>query len=62
MDMTLKLDEFVAEALEDEARRQGLPPEEIAVHAISYYLDDCDSGRIAHRVPDFSRVATYRKG
>ncbi len=38
-------------ALEEEARRQGVPPEELAVHALLYFLADVDSGRFA-RLPE----------
>jgi hypothetical protein len=53
--LTVTLEEFATEALEAEARRQGVRPEEVAAYAISYYLADRDSGRIAHRVPRFAR-------
>lgn len=33
--------------LEEEARRQGVEPEALAVHALLYFLADFDSGRLA---------------
>jgi hypothetical protein len=39
-------------ALEDEARRQGVGPEHLAVHALLYFLADLDSGRIAGLLAD----------
>jgi hypothetical protein len=39
-------------ALEEEARRQGVEPEDLAVHALLYFLADLDSGRMAHLLED----------
>lgn len=39
-------------ALEEEARRQGVEPEELAVHALLYFLADLDSGRLADLVSE----------
>jgi hypothetical protein len=38
--------------LEEEARRQGVEPERLAVHALLYFLADLDSGRIAGLLDD----------
>jgi hypothetical protein len=45
------LDDFGAHALREEAARQGVPVEQLAAHAVSYYLADLDSGRITRTVP-----------
>jgi hypothetical protein len=39
-------------ALEEEARRQGVEPEDLAVHALLYFLADLDSGRLAELLGD----------
>ena len=39
-------------ALEEEARRQGIEPEDLAVHALLYFLADLDSGRLADLLED----------
>jgi hypothetical protein len=46
----LDLDAFGWEALEEEARRQGVTVERLVEHAALYYLADLDSGRVAKRV------------
>ena len=38
------------QALNDEARRQGVTLEELVVHAAMYYLADADSERFSRRV------------
>jgi hypothetical protein len=48
----VELDEETMEALEEEARRHGLPADRLAEHALLYYLADLDSGRAAARVRD----------
>lgn len=50
-ELKLDLDAFGREALEAEAARLGVSPEELARHAVLYYLADCDSGRISRRPP-----------
>jgi hypothetical protein len=50
-ELKLDLDTFGREALEAEAARLGVSPEELARHAVLYYLADCDSGRISRRPP-----------
>jgi hypothetical protein len=49
--LTLALDRFTWEALEQEAARQGVSVAELASFAVLYYLADGDSGRIARRLP-----------
>jgi hypothetical protein len=49
--LTLDLEPFAWEALEQEAARQGVTVQELACFAIDYYLADGDSGRIARRLP-----------
>lgn len=49
--LTLKLDEFGSQALEDESVRLGVSEEELMRFALFYYLADVDSGRIARSIP-----------
>ncbi len=49
--LTLALDRFTWEALEQEAARQEVSVAELASFAVLYYLADGDSGRIARRLP-----------
>jgi hypothetical protein len=53
--LTLALDRFTWEALEQEAARQGVSVSELASFAMLYYLADGDSGRIARRLPPLHR-------
>jgi hypothetical protein len=46
------LDEDTMEALEEEARRQGIAAPRLAEHALLYFLADLDSGRAALRLGD----------
>jgi hypothetical protein len=48
--LTLKLDGFAWEALEEEAAREGVTMEELITFGVLYYLADLDSGRIARRI------------
>ena len=48
-ELAVPLDEFGAQALSEEAARQGVPVEQLAAHAVSYYLADLDSGRITRK-------------
>jgi hypothetical protein len=50
-ELKLGLDTFGLEALEAEAARLGVSAEELARHAVLYYLADGDSGRISRRPP-----------
>ena len=49
--VTLRLDGFAWESVEQESSRLGIPVEELIAFAVLYYLADLDSGRIARRVP-----------
>jgi hypothetical protein len=49
--LTLNVDTFAWEALEEESAQQGVPVEELVCFSILYYLADIDSGRIARRLP-----------
>jgi hypothetical protein len=46
----IDLDEDTMEALEAEARRQGVAAHQLAEHALLYFLADLDSGRAATRL------------
>jgi hypothetical protein len=48
--LTLKLDDFAWEALQEESARQQVSVEELIAFALLYYLADADSGRIARRI------------
>jgi hypothetical protein len=48
--VTLRLDRFAWEAIEEEADRVGVPIEDLIVFSTLYYLADLDSGRIARRI------------
>jgi hypothetical protein len=50
-ELLVSLDEFGAQALCEEAARQGVPVEELAAFAVTYYLGDLDSGRITRELP-----------
>jgi hypothetical protein len=39
-------------ALEEEAARQGVEPEDLAVHGLLYFLADLESGRLAGLLED----------
>lgn len=49
--LTIGLEPFAWEALEQEAARLGVSIEELASYGVLYYLADGDSGRIARRLP-----------
>jgi hypothetical protein len=58
--LTVRLDGFAWEALEQESARLGVPVEELITFSVLYYLADIDSGRIARQIskspyPDASR-------
>ena len=48
--VTLELDGFAWEKIDEEAAREGLEVERLVEFALLYYLADVDSGRIARRV------------
>lgn len=49
-DLSLRLETFTWESLQDESARLAISVEELAVFSIQYYLADVDSGRIARRI------------
>jgi hypothetical protein len=49
-ELTLALDGFARESIEEEAIRLGVPVQELVSFAVLYYLADLDSGRIARQV------------
>lgn len=48
--MTLTLEGFAREAIEEESARLGVSVEEFATFAVLYYLADIDSGRISRQI------------
>jgi hypothetical protein len=48
--LTLQLDGFAYETIDEEAARLGVPVEELVTFAVLYYLADLDSGRIARQI------------
>jgi hypothetical protein len=50
--LELELDDDLHEQLRREARRQRVSPDQLAMHALLYYLADLDSGRAAARLGD----------
>jgi hypothetical protein len=48
--VSLQLEGFAWEAVEQESLRQGVPVEELVTFAVLYYLADVDSGRISRQV------------
>lgn len=45
--MSVQLDGFAAEAIDEEAERLGVSIDELVAFSVLYYLADVDSGRIA---------------
>lgn len=48
--LSVRLQGFARESLEQESARLGLPVEDLVAFAVLYYLADVDSGRIARRI------------
>jgi hypothetical protein len=48
--VTLTLEGFAWETLDEEAAREGVTTDELITFAALYYLADVDSGRIARRI------------
>jgi predicted transcriptional regulator len=48
--LELELDEDLHQRLEEEARRQDVPVDLLAAHAVIYFLTDLDTGRAAARL------------
>jgi hypothetical protein len=49
--LTVRVEGFALEALEQESARMGVPIPELVSFAVMYYLADVDSGRIARQPP-----------
>jgi hypothetical protein len=49
--VALRLDDFAAEAIDEEADRLGISVEDLVSFSVLYYLADVDSGRIARQIP-----------
>jgi hypothetical protein len=50
--LSVRLDDATWAALAEEAKRQGVPEETLAVHAVLYFLADLESGRLAGLLED----------
>lgn len=48
--MTIELEGFTAEVIDQEADRLGISAERLVSFSVHYYLADVDSGRIGARV------------
>ncbi len=48
--VTVRLDGFAREVIEEECARLGVSVEELVAFATLYYLADVDSGRVARRI------------
>jgi hypothetical protein len=48
--LSLPVDAFAWEALEEESARLGVSIEELVAFSVLYYLADVDSGRVARRI------------
>jgi predicted transcriptional regulator len=59
--VTLRLDRFGQEALDEYVRETGGSHGVVLRTAVSYYLGDADSGRAAWRVPQLAREATFAR-
>jgi hypothetical protein len=46
----VEIDEETSAALDEEARRQGVEPSQLAGHACLFFLADLDSGRLAGKL------------
>jgi predicted transcriptional regulator len=59
--VTLRLDRFGQEALDEYARETGASHAVALRTAVAYYLGDSESGRAAWRVPQLAREATFAR-
>jgi hypothetical protein len=50
--LTVPIDPETWSALDEEAGRQGVSRDSLALHAIAYFLADLDSGRLADRLAE----------
>jgi hypothetical protein len=57
----LRLDRFGQEALEEFVRDTGTSRDLAVRTALAYYLGDSASGRVAWRVPELARSATFSR-
>jgi hypothetical protein len=57
--VSLRLDRFGQEALDDYVQATGGSHETVLHTAVSYYLGDAASGRVAWRVPQLARSARF---
>jgi hypothetical protein len=57
----LRLDRFGQEALEEFLRDTGTSRDLAVRTAVAYYLGDSASGRVAWRVPELARSATFSR-
>jgi hypothetical protein len=48
--LTLSLEGFAWQALDEEAAREGMTVEELVMFSVLYYLADVDSERISRRI------------
>ena len=48
--VTLGLERFAWESIDDQAAREGLTAEELITYAVLYYLADIDSERISRQI------------
>jgi hypothetical protein len=48
--LTVTLEGFAWETLDEEAAREGITTEELITFSVLYYLADIDSGRISRRI------------
>jgi hypothetical protein len=48
--VTLQLDNFAWEAIEQECAKLGVSAEDLISFSVLYYLADLDSGRVARRI------------
>jgi len=48
--VSLRLEGFAWESIEQESARLGVPVDELVSFAVLYYLADVDSGRISRRI------------
>jgi hypothetical protein len=48
--LSLPMDVFAWEAVEEESARLGVSVEELVAFSVLYYLADVDSGRVARRI------------
>lgn len=49
--LTVRLEGFAWEALEQESARLGVSVQQLITFSVLYYLADIDSGRIARQIP-----------